>query len=76
MLVINCEKILILTWLSTCVVDNSTSEGKFAITNTKFYVPVVTLSTQYNAKLLEQLKYGFKRPINWNKNQSKRSIEK
>ena len=31
------------------------------------YVPVATLSTQDNAKLLQQLKSGFKRTINWNK---------
>ena len=37
------------------------------ITETKLYVPVVTSSTQDNAKLLQQLKSGFKRPINWNK---------
>ena len=36
------------------------------ITDTKLYVPVVTLSTQDNAKLLQQLKSGFKRTINWN----------
>ena len=28
---------------------------------------MVTLSTQYNAKLLSQLKSGFKRTISWNK---------
>ena len=39
----------------------------FEITNTKLYVPVVTLSTQENTKLLQQLKSGFKRVINWNK---------
>ena len=39
----------------------------FAITETNLYVPVVTLSTQDNAKLLPQLKSGFKRTINWNK---------
>ena len=39
------------------------------ITNTK-YVPVVTLSTQDNAKLLEPLKSGFKRPLDWNKYRS------
>ena len=33
----------------------------------KFYVPVVTLSTQENIKLLKQLEFGFKRTINWNK---------
>ena len=37
----------------------------------KLYVPVVTLSTQENTKLLQQLKSGFKRVINWNKYLSK-----
>ena len=37
------------------------------MTETKLYMPVVTLSTQDNAKLLPQLKSGFKRRINWNK---------
>ena len=37
----------------------------FAITDTKLYVPLVTLSTDDNAKLLQQLKPGFKRNINW-----------
>ena len=67
---INCEVNLILTWSKDCVITNSTGEGKFAITDTKLYVPVVTLSTQDNAKLLQQLKSGFKRTINWNKYQS------
>ena len=67
---INCEVNLILTWSKDCVITNSEGEGKFAITETKLYVPVVTLSTQDNAKLLQQLKSGFKRTINWNKYQS------
>ena len=37
------------------------------MTYTKLYVPVVTLSTEDNVKLLEQLESGFKRAINWNK---------
>ena len=71
---INCEVNLILTWSSTCVLiatnipnQNATS----AITDTKLYVPVVTLSTQENTKFLQQLKSGFKRVINWNKYLSK-----
>ena len=64
---INCEVSLFLTWSSTCVITNSTGEGRFTITDTKLYVPVVTLSTQDNAKLLQQLKSGFKRIINWSK---------
>ena len=52
MLLINCEVNLILTWSRDCVITNSTSAGKFAITETKLHVPLVTLSTQDNAKLL------------------------
>ena len=39
----------------------------FTITETNFYVPVVTLSNQDNAKLLTQLKSVFKRTISWNR---------
>ena len=42
----------------------------FPIFDTKLHVPVVTLSTQDNAKLLQQLISGFKRTITWNKYQS------
>ena len=68
---INCEVNLILTWSSTCVITDSTGAGRFEITDTKRYVPVVTLSTQENTKLFQQLKSGFKRVINWNKYLSK-----
>ena len=54
---------------STCVITNSSCAGTFAITDTKRYVPIVTLLTEDNAKLLQQLKSGFKRTINWNKYQ-------
>ena len=67
---INCEINLILTWSNRCfIIDNPIAgqEPTFKITDTKLYVPVVTLSTQDNAQLLEQLKSGFKRIINWNK---------
>ena len=68
---INCKVNLILTWSSTCVITNSTGAGRFSITDTRLHVPVVTLSTQENTKLLQQLKSGFKRVINWNKYLSK-----
>ena len=48
----------------------------FLITDTKLYVPVVALSTEDNTKLLNQLKAGFKRTINWNKYQSEMSTER
>ena len=53
---INCEIKLTLTWYSNCVIvstDVANQIATFAITDTKLYVPVVTLSTQDNAKLLE-----------------------
>ena len=71
---INCEVNLILTCSSTCVLIstlNPNQNATFAITDTKLYFPVVTLSTQENTKFLQQLKSGFKRVINWNKYLSK-----
>ena len=38
---INCEVNLILAWSKDCVITNSTGAGKFKITETKLYVPVV-----------------------------------
>ena len=67
---INCEVNLILTWSKDCFITNSTGEGKFAIIETKLYVPVVTLSTKDNEKLLQQLKSGFKKTISCNKYES------
>ena len=49
---ISSEINLILTWLANCVITNSTSSGTFTITDTQLYVPVVTLSTEDNPKLL------------------------
>ena len=60
---INCEVNLILTWSKDCVITNSIGGGKFAITETKLYFPVVTLSTKDNEKLLKQLKSGFKKQL-------------
>ena len=59
---INCEVNLILTWSSTCVLVATgvpNQAATFAITDTKLYVPVVTLSTQENTKFFQQLKSGF-----------------
>ena len=46
MLLSNCEITLVLTWSSACVIPDSTDGGTFAITDTKVYVSIVTLSTQ------------------------------
>ena len=74
MSLINCKINLLLTWSVNCVIvstDVANQGATFSITDTKLYVPVVTLTTQDNAKLLQQLKSGFKRTINCNKYQSK-----
>ena len=74
MALINCDVNLILTWSSTCVLVATkipNQNATFAITDTKCYIPVVTLSTQENTKFLQQLKSGFKRTFNWNKYLSK-----
>ena len=67
---INWKVNLILTWSENCIISSATGKTKFAITDTKLYVPIVTLSTQDDATLLEQLRSGFKKTINWNKYQS------
>ena len=66
---INCEVNLILTWSANCVIVSTNvanQNATFAITDTKLYVPVITLSQEDNVKLSQQLKSGFKRVINWN----------
>ena len=67
---VNCEVALILNWSANCVIIYTNVDNQFptfTITKTNIYVPVVTLSTQDNEKLLPQLKCGFKRKISWNK---------
>ena len=80
MSLIFCRINLILTWSSTYVITSSTGAGKCdtkfdTITDTKPYVPAVTLSTQDNAKLSQQLKSGLERTINLNKYQKKVKIQ-
>ena len=81
---INCEVSLILTWSENCVLTdiktqtargtrvaiNAPTNATFKITDVKLYVPVVTLSTENDKTLLEQLRTGFKRTIKWNKYRS------
>ena len=46
------QDLLGLGWSKDCVISSPTGKTKFKIIDTKLYVPVVTLSTQDNAKLL------------------------
>ena len=70
---VNCEINLDLKWSKSCVIVATNIAAQATtfsiITDTKLYVPVATLSSQDNTKLLEQLKSGFKRTTNWNKHQ-------
>ena len=91
-LLINCEPELILTWSKNCALADMTVRAagnnndppaiaaptglEFQITDTKLYVPVVTLSKENNIKLLEKLKSGFKKTIKWKKYRSQMTIQK
>ena len=88
---LNCEVEIILTWSKNCALADMTVRAtgnnndppaivaptglEFQITDTKLYVPVVTLSKENNIKLLEQLKTGFKKTIKWNKYRSQTSVQ-
>ena len=79
MSIINCEINLILSWSGNCfIIDNPVENQvpRLTITNTKLFLIVVTLSIPDNTKLLQQLKSGFKRTTNWNKYQSKVTVQK
>ena len=73
---INGEINLILTLSAVCFISSATKATKSEINDLKRYVPVEIYSTQENAELLQQLKLGFKRTINWNKYQSKVSTKR
>ena len=77
MRLINREINLDLNCSENCfIVAQAPQATTFLITDTKLYIPVVTLSTQDNDKQLQQLKFGSKTTVNWNKYQSKVSPEK
>ena len=67
---VNCKIDLELTWHKDCMISSVNAAAgqvvSFMITNTKLYVPVVTLSTKHNNNLTKQLNDGFKRSIYWN----------
>ena len=63
---INCKVEFSIKWYEECILSSSWTAANFKITDTKLYVPVVTLKTEDNTKLSEILSQGFKRPIYWN----------
>ena len=66
---IDCGVNFDLNCSENCVICEGNRATKFPVTSAEFYVSVVTLSTQDNATLLQQLKSEFKRTINWDKYQ-------
>ena len=74
----NCEINIDLDWYKKWVImaNNADQGTTFSIADTRIYVFVVTLSTQDNAKLLQQLRFSCKKTINCNKYQSKISPER
>ena len=72
---INCDVSLIVAWSEDCAIFSAAGAETFKITDTKLYVPIVTLLTEDHAKLLQQLDSGFIRTINWNKYQPNISKE-
>ena len=52
-----------MTWSEKCALSNAAGDSTFKITDAKLYVPVLTLSTEGNAKLSQLLTEGLKRPF-------------
>ena len=63
---INCKAELSLKWYENCILSIAGTAATFAISDTKFYVPVVTLKTEDNAKLSKLFSEGFKISVCWN----------
>ena len=72
---INCKVYLELNWIEDCILSSAGDSAKFAITDAKLHVPIVTLSTKDSANLTKQLNEGFKRSVYWNSKPA-RVIEK
>ena len=61
---INCKVELSLKWYENCILSSAGTAATFTITDTKLYVPVVTLKIEDNAKLSKLLSKGlFKRSV-------------
>ena len=77
MLLLNCK--LELKWAKNCVLsaawaDNTDANSNniiFTMKDTKFYVPIVTLSSKDNQTLSRLLSKGILRPVYWNEFKTK-----
>ena len=71
---INCKIKLNLTWKKECVLSTDVGNAVFIINDTKFYVPVLTLSKE-DKDFIEQQNKGFQRSIYWNEYKTKELTE-
>ena len=67
---INCKTHLQINWTKNCVMS-TVANTTFKITNTKLYVPIVTLSSKDNVNLVKLLEERLKKPVYWNECQTK-----
>ena len=73
---IYCKIYLELNWTKNCAMFDITEDTIFKITNTKLYVPIVTLSNENGIQLTKQLNEGFKGSVYWNEYQTKTDLRK
>ena len=83
---INCKIHLELSWTKNCVMygddayaaddDNNNRATTLEITNTKLYVPIITVSAKDNVNFTKQLNEGFKRLVYWNAYKAKIETKK
>ena len=67
MALINCKIEFLLGWYEECILSNAGTAATFKITDSKLYVPIVTLKTKDNTKLSKWLSEVLKRSLYWNK---------
>ena len=60
---INCKVELSLKWNKNFILSSEDGNSVFTITDTKRFIPIVTLKTEDNTKLSKLLSEGFKRLI-------------
>ena len=63
---INCKVEFSLKWHEKSILSSAGDNATFTITDTNFYVRIVTLKIEDNAKVSKLLSGGFKRSVYWN----------
>ena len=63
---INCKVEFSFKWYEECILSTSGTAATFEITDAKLYIPIVTLKTEDNTKLLKLLSERLKRLVYWN----------